>query len=101
MVTFDCGRPAAITLTRGWTITADTSINGGDLITLSVGASTNLFVVSPAVLPRLQHLILDRAVIAGFDRAAVASLGNLWLESSTIESSRTNTDQPDRWAEGA
>jgi hypothetical protein len=45
-VTFDCGAsPVTITVTSQKTIAADTTIDGGSLITLSGGGATRLFVV--------------------------------------------------------
>ena len=89
VVTFACGGPWTITLTSAKTISADTTINGGDVITLSGGDTARLFSVNIGVTLRLQHLVLDGAVHVGSDGGAIANHGNLWLENSTIQNSFT------------
>src|SRR5207244_11732671 len=48
-VTFNCGGAATITVTRENFITADTTIDGGNLITISGGNAVDWFSVSACV----------------------------------------------------
>ena len=54
-ITFDCGGPKTITLTNAKTISQDTTLIGGDVIALSGGSSTRLFIVDSGVTLKLEH----------------------------------------------
>src|SRR5262245_31258034 len=60
-VTFSCGAaPKTIVLSTSKVITRDTSLDGGNLITLSGGNSTRLFFVSPGHTLTLTNIVLDK-----------------------------------------
>src|SRR5258708_7361125 len=48
-ITFNCGGPKTIAITAVKTVSLDTTLIGGDVITLSGGFSTRLFVVNSGV----------------------------------------------------
>ncbi|MFI5396701.1 MAG: choice-of-anchor Q domain-containing protein [Candidatus Binatia bacterium] len=57
-VTFNCGDAATITVTSTKTISADTTIDGGSLITISGGNSVGVFSVSTGVAFTVQNLTI-------------------------------------------
>src|SRR5205807_1502687 len=57
-ITFNCGGPKTIPITSVKTIAQDTTLSGGDVITLSGGFSTRLFVVDPGIRLTLEHIVL-------------------------------------------
>lgn len=62
LVTFNCGpSPYTLTITNQKTISANTTIDGGNLIKLSGGNSTGLFTVNADVSLDLQYLTLTEA----------------------------------------
>ncbi len=83
-VTFNCGGPATILLTSPKLITADTTISGGDEITLTGGLTTRLFEVNSGATLTLQHIELDRGASTGSDGGAIASAGALALDSNMM-----------------
>lgn len=65
LVDFNCGgSPVTITLTSQKTITVDTTINGADLVTLSGGNSTRLFMVNLGITLNLESLALTNGSAA-------------------------------------
>jgi hypothetical protein len=89
-VTFNCGGPKTILVTSAKTIAADTTLLGGDVITLTGGSATRLFNVNSGVTLGLQHILLDQAASTGSDGGAIASAGTLHLDSTTIQNSHTD-----------
>ena len=57
-VTFSCGGAATITVTSTKTISADTTIDGGSLITISGGNSVGVFSVNTGVKFTVQNLTI-------------------------------------------
>jgi hypothetical protein len=57
-VTFNCGGAATITVTSTKTISADTTIDGGSLITISGGNSVGVFAVNTGVTFTVQNLTI-------------------------------------------
>ena len=89
-VTFNCGGPKTILVTSQMTITQDTVIQGGGIITITGGLSTRLFqVVGPASLA-LNDITLDSAFNVGSDGGAILSSGTLSLNNVTIQNSQTD-----------
>ena len=94
LVTFDCG-PAQkiINLTSQKTISADTTINGGDLVALSGGNTTRLILVSANHTLTLQHLVLSNGqscTSPGFcnlNGGAISNGGTLNLDHATVQNS--------------
>ncbi len=86
-VTFNCGSaPVTITVTSPQTIAADTSIDGGDFISLDGNAATQVFVVNSAVTLTLANLSIvngigDRAQGLG---TAINNSGRLTVTNSTF-----------------
>jgi predicted outer membrane repeat protein len=87
-ITFDCGGTKTITLTNAKSISQDTTLMGGDVIRLSGGSSTRLFIVDSGVTFKLEHILLEDAAHNGSDGGAVVNHGNLTLDHSTIEASQ-------------
>lgn len=81
-ITFDCGTaPHTIILTAQKSISADTVIRGGDLITLSGGNATSLFQVFTGKTLTLSNIILTR----GYGTfGAVENFGRLNITSSQL-----------------
>ena len=97
-ITFNLGpacsiHPCPITLGSPLpTITEDLTITaGGGPIILSGGGATRLLSVNSGITLHLQHLTLENASNTGSDGGAIANDGNLWLESSTIQNSQTDS----------
>ena len=57
-VTFDCGGAATITVTSTKTISADTTIDGGSVITISGGGTVGVFSVNSGVTFTVQNLTI-------------------------------------------
>jgi len=91
-ITFACGGLKTIAVSTVKVITKDTTLDGGDLITLSGGLGTRLFSVNPGVTFQLKHIVLDGAASTGSDGGAVANHGRLTLDHATIQHSQTDAD---------
>jgi len=91
-ITFDCGGPKTITLTNAKSISQDTTLMGGDVISLSGGSSTRLFIVDSSVTFKLEHILLEGAAENGSDGGAIVNHGNLILDHSTIEASQIDSN---------
>lgn len=93
-VTFSCG-PAAITLASTKTITLDTTINGGNLITLSGGAARQLFVVNAGATLTLTNITISDGFSGSSDGGAifVNSGGGLTIVGSRFYSNTTGANQ--------
>src|SRR5207244_426308 len=88
LVTFACGGPKSIPISTVKVISKDTTLDGGDAITLSGGFGTRLFVVNPGVNFQLKHIILDEAASTGGDGGAIANHGALTLDHTTVQHSQ-------------
>ncbi len=64
-VTFNCGGAATITVTSTKTISADTTIDGGSVITISGGMTVGVFSVNSGVTFRVQNLTIADGAIVG------------------------------------
>jgi hypothetical protein len=89
-ITFNCGGPQTIPITTVKTIAQDTTLAGGDVITLTGGLATRLFVVNSGVTFGLQHIVLDSAASLGSDGGAIVNHGALILDHTTIQHSQTD-----------
>ncbi|HLF25435.1 MAG TPA: choice-of-anchor Q domain-containing protein [Anaerolineae bacterium] len=89
-VTFNCGGPKTITLTSPKTITQNTVINGGDVITLTGNLNTRLFRIEAPAVVQFSNIKLDKAFSNGSDGAAISNSGALTLTHVTIQSSITD-----------
>ncbi|MEP7357942.1 MAG: hypothetical protein ABI847_11920, partial [Anaerolineales bacterium] len=89
-ITFNCGGPATILLLNPQTIAAATSIDGGDLISLTGGLTTRLFDVADGVPVTLRSIVLDSAYSGASDGGAISSGGMLTLDHVTIQHSQTD-----------
>lgn len=85
-VTFDCGGAATITVTRTKTISADTTIDGGNLITISGGNSVGVFSMNTGVNFTVQNL-----TIANGNSGDGGGISNGQNGSGGIENSGTLT----------
>jgi hypothetical protein len=84
MVTFDCGMsPVIITITSTKTIDADTTIDGGSLITISGGNSAGVFLVNPDVNFTVQSLTIANSG-AGYGGGILNEGGTVTVTSSTF-----------------
>jgi len=83
--TFNCGgNPATITVTIPTTITVDTSIDGGGLVTISGGNGTQIFVVNSGTALTLANLAISDGSSLGGDGGAIYSDGTLTVTNSTF-----------------
>jgi len=75
-VAFDCGGPATIDISTGTgtkTIAADTTIDGGGLITISGGELAEVFAVPDGVNFTVQNLTIANGYLAGNDGGGIAN----------------------------
>lgn len=87
-ITFNCGGPKTILVTSEKSITQDTVIQGGGVITITGGLTTRLFrVFAPASLT-LNDITLDSAYSPTTDGGAILSTGTLSLNNVTIQHSQ-------------
>lgn len=89
-VSFNCGGPITILVLSEKTISQNTIIQGGGVITLTGGLATRLFRVNSPASLTLNGIILDSAFGVGSDGGAIANSGTLRLENSTIQYSQTD-----------
>jgi predicted outer membrane repeat protein len=89
-VSFSCGGPKSILLLSAKTIAQDTTIVGGNAITLTGGLATRLFNVNSGATLVLRDIVLDSAFSNGSDGGAIANSGTLYLEHSVIQFSQTD-----------
>jgi hypothetical protein len=82
-VTFDCGGAATITVTSTKTISADTIIDGGSLITISGGNSVGVFSVNSFVNFTVQNLTIANSY-SGYWGGGIFSSGTLTVTNSTL-----------------
>lgn len=82
-VTFDCGGAATITVTSTKTISADTTIDGGSLITISGGHSVRVFSVNAGVNFTVQNLTIADGNSAGYG-GGIFSFGTVMVTNSTF-----------------
>src|SRR5262249_15464972 len=88
-VTFNCGGAATITVTSTKTISADTTIDGGSVITISGGGTGGVFSVDPCVAFTVESLTIangNNAVSSGLRAGggAINSNGALTVMNSTF-----------------
>jgi hypothetical protein len=82
-VTFNCGGAAMITVTSTKTISADITIDGGNLITISGGNSVGIFSVNTGVNFAVQNLTIADGHSAGFG-GGIHNYGTLTVTDSTF-----------------
>src|SRR5262245_7440876 len=85
-VTFNCGGAATITVTSTKTISADTTIDGGSVITISGGNTVGVFSVDPCLTFTVENLTIANGV-DGFGGGAIHSKpgpGALTVMNSTF-----------------
>jgi len=81
-VTFDCGAsPATITITNTKTISADTTIDGGSVVTISGGNSVGVFAVNAGVYFTVQNLTIASGK---GNSGAISNVGRLTVANSTF-----------------
>jgi predicted outer membrane repeat protein len=84
-VTFNCGGAATITVTSTKAISADTTIDGGSLITISGGGSVGVFSVNAGVTFTVQNLtIANGSNSATGYGGGIYSQGTLTVTNSTF-----------------
>jgi predicted outer membrane repeat protein len=84
-VTFNCGTsPVTITLTSTKTISADTTIDGGTLITISGGNSVGVFSVNIGVKFMVQNLTIANGNSATGGGGGIYSNGTVTVTNSTF-----------------
>jgi hypothetical protein len=82
-VTFNCGGAATITVTSTKTISADTTIDGGSLITISGGNSVGVFAVNTGVNFAVQNLTIANGR-SGAGGSGIFNNGMLTVTNSTF-----------------
>jgi hypothetical protein len=89
-VTFNCAAPVPpILLQSTKTIAQDTTIDGGRTITLTAGLARRLFIVTDGVTFTVRNIVLDSGFAPGGDGGAIANIGTLIVENSTVQFSQT------------
>ena len=88
LLTFDCGT-ATIPFTFTKIIHSDTTIDGGDKITLS-GESLRLFIVNPGVTFTLRNIVLEKGYGSDDNGGAITSAGHMILDHVTMRSNRNS-----------
>jgi len=83
-VAFDCGGAATITVTSTKTISADTTIDGGSLITISGGSSVGVFSVNTGVNFTVQNLTIANGNSANYGGGIYNNQGTLTVTNSTF-----------------
>jgi predicted outer membrane repeat protein len=83
-VTFNCGGAATITVTSTKTISADTTIDGGGVITISGGNSVGVFSVNTGVKFTVQNLTIANSKSASLAGGAIYNGGTLTVTNSTF-----------------
>ena len=78
-VTFNCGGAATITVTSTKTISPDTTIDGGGVITISGGHSVGVFFVNPGVKFTVQNL-----TIANGNSSGIHAGGGIYNNGGTL-----------------
>lgn len=84
LVTFNCGGAATITFTYYKTIEADTTIDGGGVITLSGGNAAGLFQVFDSRRLTLQNITLANGKSVGMAAGAIENFGTTTISNSTL-----------------
>ena len=89
-VTFNCGPiPVTITVTSTKTISADTTIDGGGVITISGGNSVGVFSVNTGVKFTVQNLAIANGNSANYG-GGIYSWGTLTVTNSTFSGNRAS-----------
>jgi hypothetical protein len=88
-VTFNCGVAATITVTSTKTVNTDTTIDGGNLITISGGHSVGVFSVHPGVNFTVQNLTIANGKNAGGTGGGIENRGTLTVTNSTFSGNST------------
>ncbi len=88
-VTFNCGGPTTISISSVKTIARNTSIDGGNFITLTGGLSTPLLHVEISASLALSNITLASAYNTNSSGGAIWSAGPLTLTHVTIKNSQT------------
>src|SRR5207244_637540 len=83
-VTFNCGGAATITVTSQKTISADTTIDGGSLITISGGNTVGVFSVNAGVTFTVQNLTIVNGNSASYQGGGIDNHGTLTVTNSTF-----------------
>jgi predicted outer membrane repeat protein len=88
-ITFNCGGPKTILVITEKSITQNTTIDGGDVITITGGLATRLFSTVPGAGTSLEmrNIILDGAFSNNASGAAVRAFGPLTLTHITVQNS--------------
>ena len=81
-VTFDCGGPATVTVSSTKAISADTTIDGGSLITISGGNSVGVFSVNAGITFTVRNLTIANG--SAPDGGGIRSEGTLTVTNSTF-----------------
>ena len=89
-ITFDCGpNPVTIILNGEKSITTDTTVDGGNKVTLSGGNANRLFNIAGDIV-QLQDIVLTNGFANGDGGAIVSNANELDLEHVTIQNSGTD-----------
>jgi len=91
-VTFNCGGAATITVTSTQTISADTTINGGGVITLSGGNSVGVFSVNTGVNFTVQNLTIANGNNGAGSGGGISNYGTLTVTNGTFAGNSAGAD---------
>jgi hypothetical protein len=87
LVTFNCGtNPVTITVTSQKTIANNTTINGGNLVTISGNNATRVFSVTNGIALTLMNLTVSNGYVVNQDGGAIYNNGTLTLTGTTFYS---------------
>lgn len=91
-VTFNCGPgPVIVTLSSDLNLYSDVTIDGGGLVTLSGGGTTNVIVVKSGVNATVEHITIANGFSAGF-AAGIDNNGTLLVLNSVFTNNAAATD---------
>jgi hypothetical protein len=88
-VTFDCGDTATITVTTQKIVSADTTIDGGAVITISGGRRVGVFSVSGGVTLTLENLAVNDGSSSGGAGVSIADGGTVTATNAVFANHST------------
>ncbi len=92
LVTFNCSGSLTIGFLTPITLSTTVTLEGADLITLSGGQVTRLFIVPAGFSLNLRHITLEQGKVNGSGGGAIVNHGRLTLQGSTIQSSQVDAN---------
>ncbi|MGD8586633.1 MAG: choice-of-anchor Q domain-containing protein, partial [Chloroflexota bacterium] len=96
-ISFNCGpTQVIIAIETTFTVSSDTSIDGGGLITLSGLQANRIFIVNSGITLTLDNITLDNGTAASGNGGTISNAGNLVMTNSILQ----NSHAPAGWGGG-